>query len=96
MNHDNIVNYFSQWIPEIEATHAAGLPWVMGETGSVSCHGKAGVSNTFGAALWSIDYVLNGASIGMDAVYFHQGTPFFYSMWQPVAYNGAPAVVYPT
>ena len=24
------------------------------------------------------------------------GTPFFYSMWQPVAYNNTPAKVYPT
>ena len=24
------------------------------------------------------------------------GTPFYYSMWQPIAYNNSPAVVYPT
>jgi hypothetical protein len=24
------------------------------------------------------------------------GTPFYYSMWQPVAYNNTPATVYPT
>ena len=32
----------------------------MGETGSVSCHGKDGVSNTLGAALWELDYMLHG------------------------------------
>jgi hypothetical protein len=69
---------------------------VMGETGSVSCHGKAGISNTLGAALWSIDYVLHGAVLGMNGVYFHQGTAFAYSMWQPVEYGGQDAVVWNT
>ena len=32
----------------------------------------------------------------MQGVHFHMGTPFFYSMWQPVAYNGTAARVYPT
>lgn len=96
MNHTTTVNYFSQWTPSIQAAHSANTLFYMGETGSVSCHGKPGVSNTMGAALWELDYVLNGASIGMDGVFFHMGTPFFYSMWQPVAYNGTAATVYPT
>lgn len=32
----------------------------------------------------------------MQSVHFHMGTPFFYSMWQPIAYNGTDARVYPT
>ncbi|KAK9358377.1 hypothetical protein V1504DRAFT_478025 [Lipomyces starkeyi] len=44
-----------------------------------------------GAALWELDYVLNSALVGMDDVFFHMGTPFFYSMWQPVEYNGTAA-----
>lgn len=96
MNHTTTVNFFRQWIPSIQAAHSAGTLFHMGETGSVSCHGKQGVSNTMGAALWELDYVLNGATIGMDGVFFHMGTPFFYSMWQPVEYNGTTATVYPT
>ena len=37
-----------------------------------------------------------GATLGFQGIYFHMGTPFFYSMWQPVAYNNTPAKVYPT
>ena len=29
---------------------------------------------TFGAALWIVDYVLQGALNGVDRLYFHQGT----------------------
>ncbi|KAL5363151.1 glycoside hydrolase superfamily [Aspergillus floccosus] len=96
MNHTALVEYFSQWVPEIQAATTAGLPFLMGETGSVSCHGTQGVSNTLGAALWELDYMLHGASIGMSGVYFHMGTPFYYSMWQPVPHNGTAATVYPT
>ena len=28
---------------------------------------------TFGAALWIVDYVLQGALNGVDRLYFHQG-----------------------
>ncbi len=96
MNHTATLNYFSQWKPYIAATHSAGLDYYMGETGSVSCHGKVGVSNTLGAALWQLDYVLNGAILGMKAVNFHMGSPFFYSMWRPVTSKGIPPTVYPT
>jgi hypothetical protein len=97
MSHTNTVNYFQQWIPSIQAAHAANLNFVMGETASVSCHGKAGVSNTLGAALWELDYVLHGAVLGMQGVYFHNGSPFFYSAWGPVSYPGIGGPeVYPT
>lgn len=34
--------------------------------------------------------------MGFDSVYFHMGTPFYYSMWQPVPYGNMPATVYLT
>ncbi|KAG4217930.1 hypothetical protein PC116_g33590, partial [Phytophthora cactorum] len=51
----------------------------MGETNSVSCSGKSGISDTFGAALWGVDYVLLGASIGIRKTYFHLGAQSEYS-----------------
>jgi hypothetical protein len=96
MNHTTTVSFYNQWIPSIQAAHDANTLFYMGETGSVSCHGEDGVRNTMGAALWELDYVLNGAVLGIDGVFFHMCTPFFYSMWQPVEYNGTAARVYPT
>ncbi|KAK3618545.1 hypothetical protein LTR22_026338 [Elasticomyces elasticus] len=91
MNHSNTLDYFSQWTTEIPAARSVGAKFVMGETGSVYCHAKDGVSNTLGAALWDIDFMLHGAILGMQRVHFHMGTPFFYSMWQLIAYNGTAA-----
>lgn len=96
MDHNSTVSYFKQWEPSIAATRAVGASFHMGETGSVSCHGKDGVSNTLGAALWELDYVLHGAIMGMSGVYFHMGTSFYYSMWQPIDYHGVETQVYPT
>lgn len=36
--------------------------------------GGGGISPTFGAGLWVMDYVLQGALTGVDRLYFHQGT----------------------
>ena len=50
-------------------------------------HGRDGVSNVFAAALWSIDYALYMATIDISRVFFHQGTTFAYSAWQPIDVN---------
>ena len=96
MNHVNTIQYFSQWATEIAAANSIGASFVMGETGSVSCHGAPNVSNTLGAALWEIDYMLHGATLGMKRIHFHNGSPFWYSMWQPVEVNGTAPRVWPT
>lgn len=36
--------------------------------------GGGGVSPTFGAALWIVDYVLQAVLNGVEKLYFHQGT----------------------
>ncbi|GAW21938.1 hypothetical protein ANO14919_114650 [Xylariales sp. No.14919] len=76
----------SQYIPQVAAADAAGAPLVMGETNSASCSGRSGISDTFGAALWGVDYVLTAASIGIRKVYFHLGAQSEYSAFTPRPY----------
>ncbi|KAI8994093.1 hypothetical protein BD414DRAFT_481406 [Trametes punicea] len=73
MNHSGIVSYVSQFKAEVSAAHTAGKKFFLGETNSATC-GGGGISPTFGAALWIIDYVLQSALIGVDRLYFHHGT----------------------
>ncbi|KAI0686858.1 hypothetical protein BC835DRAFT_1450643 [Cytidiella melzeri] len=73
MSHAGIVSYTQQYASEAAAAHAAGIKYFLGETNSATC-GGGGISPTFGAALWIIDYVLQGALNGVDRLYFHQGT----------------------
>jgi hypothetical protein len=48
-----------------------GFRW--GEMNSYSGHGAAGVSDVFGAALWSIDFMLTTAQYGAIGCNFHGG-----------------------
>ncbi|KAI0344513.1 hypothetical protein BDW22DRAFT_1326510 [Trametopsis cervina] len=73
MSHAGIVSYTRQYQSEASAAHAAGIEYFLGETNSATC-GGGGISPTFGAALWIVDYVLQGALNGVDRLYFHQGT----------------------
>jgi len=54
--------------------NASAIPFRLDETGSVSCGGVAGVSNTFASALWALALVTRAMSIGLAGVNFH-GSP---------------------
>jgi hypothetical protein len=56
-----------------DAARPLGLPVRLGETNSVSCGGQAGVSDTYAAALWGLDYMLLMAEGGAAGVNFHTG-----------------------
>lgn len=72
-SHSGIVSYTSQYKSEAAAAHAIGKHYFLGETNSATC-GGGGISPTFGAALWIMDYSLQAALIGVERLYFHQGT----------------------
>lgn len=60
MTKAHIRSNLTRFAPDIAATRAQGLDYVMGETNSFACHGAPGVSNVAGAALWTLDYLLYG------------------------------------
>ncbi|KAI0047467.1 glycoside hydrolase family 79 protein [Auriscalpium vulgare] len=73
MSHSGIVSYTKQYNAEAAAGRAQGKTYVLGDTNSATC-GGGGISPTFGAALWIVDYVLQAALNGISRLYFHQGT----------------------
>ncbi|KAI1366235.1 glycoside hydrolase family 79 protein [Xylaria arbuscula] len=60
------------------------LRQILGETNSLYNQGKPGLSNSFGAALWGIDFNLYSASAGIGRVHMHMGTNYRYASWQPI------------
>lgn len=84
-NHDYLGN----------ATAGLGMKYVIGETNSIACQGTPGVSDVFAEALWSVDYIMYLASLKVDRVHFHMGTPYRYSPWQPINYLNKTAQVKP-
>jgi hypothetical protein len=67
-----------------EAARAAGKPWRMSETASFYGGGKEGVSDTFAAALWALDYLFvlmnyGCAGVNMETGVNHLGKISFYT-----------------
>jgi hypothetical protein len=90
MNRTALVSGMSYHVGASAYTVARGLPYVIGETNSIACQGLAGVSDVFGAAVWSVDYALYAASINVSRLYWHMGTGYRYSAWQATK-NGTTA-----
>lgn len=87
-NHSAVWQNVSQYVPQVEAAEKEGhSQLVMGETNSISCGGRSGISDTFGGALWNVDYTLSLAAIGVGHSYFHLGGQNEYSSWQPKGYE---------
>ncbi|ORY66973.1 uncharacterized protein BCR38DRAFT_337365 [Pseudomassariella vexata] len=74
MSHSGISTNLHKFDGDIAAALRQGKPYVFGETNSVSGGGAASVSPTFGAALWTMDYVLRTTYSNISRTYFHHGT----------------------
>lgn len=93
MNHTSIVDSVAAQINE--STHIAalgprldpGLPFILGETNSLYNEGAPGLSNSFGAALWAVDFAVYCAAKNISRVHFHQGLNYRYQSWQPEETN---------
>ncbi len=57
--------------PYIGLAHLYGEQFRIDEMGSVTCDGRAGVSNTMASALWVIDALFTAARGGVDGVNLH-------------------------
>ncbi|RAK86834.1 beta-glucuronidase [Aspergillus costaricaensis CBS 115574] len=64
-----------------------GIPYILGETNSLYNQGAPGLSNSFGAALWGVDFNLYCASQNIRRTHMHQGSNYNYISWQPVGTN---------
>jgi hypothetical protein len=84
MNHSSTVHSVSSHLAEIAALANYSIPYILGETNSLYNEGAPGLSNSFGAALWGVDFNLWCASQGIRRVHMHQGTNYRYQSWQPI------------
>ncbi|MEA2161423.1 MAG: hypothetical protein QOD66_3803 [Solirubrobacteraceae bacterium] len=66
------------------AAHRAGLPFRMTELNSVTCGGRAGVSDTFATALWAPDALFELLRNGVDGVNIHVRTDTVNAAMVPV------------
>lgn len=84
MNHTTVVDVIDNHVSLMEDLIDYDLPYGISETNSLYGGGKDGVSNTFGAALWALDFAMQAAANNISRVNFHMGTDYRYSAWQPI------------
>lgn len=79
---------FKYWEKQVGIALKTGLPYVLREMSSVGPIGMPGVSDTFGASLWTLNFFLYAASIGISSVEMHMTDNSNSSAWQPIPMYG--------
>ena len=87
LNHTKTVSSVGAHNAEQKALAAAGMKqdYILGEANSLYNQGAPGLSNSFGAALWGVDFNLMAAATNIKQVFMHQGTDYRYASWQPIS-----------
>ncbi|KAH9927381.1 glycoside hydrolase family 79 protein, partial [Amylocystis lapponica] len=81
-------NTISAYLNSSSIAQAAGKPFVMFETNTASCGGFPGLSDSFGAALWALDYGLQmGYSNFSHALLHVGGQDVYYNPFTPPPTN---------
>lgn len=80
MNHTQTMQSVNAHVVEyntiVANSNTSVPPHIFGETNSLYNEGKPGLSNSFGAALWGVDFNLYCASVGIRRVHMHMGTDY--------------------
>ena len=88
MDLDTTNTQFTYWEKQVKIALNTGLPYVLREMSSVGPIGMPGVSDTHGAALWTLNFFLYAASIGISSVQMHMTDNSNASAWQPIPMYG--------
>ncbi|KAL5115345.1 hypothetical protein ACEQ8H_006790 [Pleosporales sp. CAS-2024a] len=93
MNHSSVVDKANAQLNVSRGIKGLGMglspdvPFILGEHNSLARQGRPGLSNTFGAALWGVDWNVYLASQNLSRSHMHQGTNYRYQSWQPIETN---------
>ena len=100
LNHTDTVSHLSVFEPSLaylqSSPNTSTIPFVLGEIGSALNGVVNGnqvndfsLEGVLGSAIWTVDFLLYAASIGVSRVSMQQITGGGYDGWQPVEYNTA-------
>ena len=82
------VDTIAPYLNSTQVAQQAGKPFIMFETNSASCGGFAGISTSFGAALWALDYGLEMAASNFSHALLHVGGQNVYYNVRPPCFVG--------
>ncbi|KAG8713837.1 hypothetical protein FRC09_018268 [Ceratobasidium sp. 395] len=73
LSHDLLTQHASEYIEFSRTVQAAGKPLYMLETNTGACGGFPGISDSFGAGLWAVDWALKLATNNFSTTMLHVG-----------------------
>lgn len=86
---------FKAWTDQVSQSKTSPFPYALREMGVVGPIGMAGVTDTFGAAIWTLNFLLYAASLDIASVQFHMTDNSKASAWQPIEESGKGPFVRP-
>ncbi|KAF2645500.1 hypothetical protein P280DRAFT_465320 [Massarina eburnea CBS 473.64] len=95
MDLDATDTQFAYWAKQVKVAIGTGVPYVLREMSSIGPIGMHGVSDTFGAALWTLNFFLYTATMNVSSVQMHMTDNSNASAWQPITVNGQKPFVRP-
>ncbi|PPQ65022.1 hypothetical protein CVT24_008170 [Panaeolus cyanescens] len=88
LNHTAGQSVIGQYLASTALAQTKGKEFLMFETNTASCGGFPGVSDSFGAALWALDYAMEMAHSNFSGALFHiGGQNVFYNPFTPPPTN---------
>ncbi|TFY66769.1 hypothetical protein EVG20_g4322, partial [Dentipellis fragilis] len=88
LNHGSAQNSVKPYVNSTAFAQSVGKPFLMFETNTASCGGFPGVSDSFGAALWALDWGLTMAFNNFSGALLHVGGQnAFYNPFTPPPTN---------
>ena len=73
INHNSVQSQSTAYVNSTNIAQQLGKPFIMFETNTASCGGFSGLSDSFAAAMWTIDYGLYLAYSNFSYALFHVG-----------------------
>lgn len=89
MDFSTVENQFlAQAEDQLTQVNETSYGYALREMGWVGPTGTQNVTDTFGGALYTLNFLLYAASLNMSGVNFHMTEGSFTSAWQPITLNG--------
>ncbi|KAI6155825.1 glycoside hydrolase family 79 protein [Pisolithus tinctorius] len=73
LNHTSATSLVAPYLNASSYAASVGKPFVMMETNTASCGGFPGISDSFGAAVWAVDFALQMGAVGFWGAMLHVG-----------------------
>lgn len=93
---DNTDTQLAYWAAQVRVALAGGLPYHLREMACVGPVGSLGISDTFGATLWTLNLFMYAAALNISSLQIHMTDDSLAAPWQPGGREGVAKSVRPS